>query len=223
MEEAVTRMRPNGRRFAAVVALMSAGSLLLQYVLLIRITLDTVGPLSATVRYFSYFTILANLLVTAVAVTATSGTAGAAGRFFARPRVRGGVALYIGVTGLVYFTILRHLWQPQGAQFWVDSGLHYAAPLLYLSWWFACVPHGRLSWGDVPRWLVFPAIYLSWSFARGALVHEYPYPFLDVDQFGILAVLRNCSGVFGLFVGLSALLLMVDGGLGRRHAAEARA
>lgn len=218
-----TDVGPGGRRFAALVALVSASSLLLQYVLLVQSTLDTVGPILASVRYFSYFTILANLLATAVAVAAMSGNAGAAGRFLARPRVRGGVALYIGVTGIVYFTILRHLWQPQGAQWWADSGLHYATPLLYLWWWLACVPHGRLSWGDVPRWLVLPAAYLLWSFARGAWVHEFPYPFLDLDQLGFQAVLRNCLGVFGLFVGLSALLLLVDGGLGRRHAADTRA
>src|SRR5687768_3613277 len=132
--DAGTDLGPGGRRFAVVVALVSAASLLLQYVLLIRITLDTVGPVFATVRYFSYFTILANLLVTAIAVTAMFSSVGAAGRFLASPRVRGGVALYIGVTGIVYFTILRHLWQPQGAQWWADSGLHYATPVLYLSW-----------------------------------------------------------------------------------------
>lgn len=219
---AAASVSPDGRRFAAVVALVSGSSLLLQYVLLVQSTFDTVGPVFATLRYFSYFTILANLLVTAVAVVAMSGNVGAAGRFLARPRVRGGVALYIGVTGIVYFTILRHLWQPQGAQWWADSGLHYAAPVLYLSWWFACLPHGRLSWGDVPRWLLFPAVYLSWSFARGALVHEYPYPFLDVGQLGLAAVLRNCLGVFGLFVGSSALVLLVDGRPARRGAVDGR-
>src|SRR5687768_14857613 len=79
MEATVTGMRSNGRRFAAVVALVSAASLLLQYGLLIRITFDTIGPMFATVRYFSYFTILSNLLVTAVAVVAMSGDVGAAG------------------------------------------------------------------------------------------------------------------------------------------------
>lgn len=221
--DAGSDLGPGGRRFAAVVALVSATSLLLQYVLLVRGTLDTVGPVFATVRYFSYFTILANLLVTAVATIAMSGIAGTVGRFLARPRVRGGVALYIGVTGIVYFTILRHLWQPQGAQWWADSGLHYATPLLYLSWWLACVPHGRLSWGDVPRWLLFPAAYLLWSFARGAVVHEYPYPFLDVDQLGFAAVLRNCLGVVGLLVGMSALLLLLDRMPGRKRVTDTRA
>lgn len=220
--EVGTGLSVGGRRLAAVVALVSAASLLLQYVLLIRLTFGTVGPVLATVRFFSYFTIISNLLVTAVAVAAISGGTGTAGRFLARPRVRGGVALYIGVTGIVYFTILRHLWQPQGAQWWADSGLHYATPVMYLSWWFACLPHGRLSWSDVPRWLVFPMAYLLWTFARGALVHEYPYPFLDVDQLGSRAVLRNCLGVFGLFAGLSAFLLLVDGALERRHVAEVR-
>ena len=221
--DAGTSLGPGGRRFAVVVALVSIASLLLQYVLLVRVTFDTVGPVFATVRYLSYFTILSNLLVTAVAVAAVSGSAGAAGRFLSSPRVRGGTALYIGVTGVVYFTILRHLWQPQGAQWWADGGLHYATPALYLSWWIASLPHGRLSWRDMPYWLVFPVVYLAWCFARGALVHEYPYPFLDVGQLGIEAVMRNCLGVSGLFLGVGALLLLVDGELGDRPLADTRA
>ena len=48
------------RRFAALV---TVAALVLQYVLLVRSTLESIGPLPATVRFFSYFTILGNLLV----------------------------------------------------------------------------------------------------------------------------------------------------------------
>ncbi len=198
------------RWLAALTCIMSLASLLLQYVILIRGTLDTVGPAFATVRFFSYFTILSNVLVVLVTSTAAATTKAHAAHFFARADVRGAAALYIGVTGAIYFTILRHQWQPQGAQWWADTGLHYATPLLYLAWWVLGASHGAVQWRDVARWLLFPLAYLLWSFARGAWVHEYPYPFIDVDALGWPSVLLNAAGVLLVFVALGAILVAVD-------------
>jgi len=60
------------------------------------------------------------------------------------------------------------------------------------------------------RWLLFPLAYLLWSFARGAWVHEYPYPFIDVDALGWPSVLLNAAGVLLVFVALGAILVAVD-------------
>ncbi|MCI4569346.1 Pr6Pr family membrane protein [Lysobacter sp. CFH 32150] len=218
-----TRMGSGSTRFAMLVAAVSFSALVLQYILLIGLTLDTIGPAFATVRFFSYFTILSNILVTCVAGSAAFGTDGRWVRWFARPGVRGGVAVYIAVTGAVYFLILRHLWQPQGAQWWADSGLHYATPVLYLAWWVTCLPHGRLGWGVLPLWLQFPLGYLLWSLARGAVVHEYPYPFIDVDRLGLVVVLLNSVGVLLLMVAVSALLVLLDRVLGRSRVGNAAA
>jgi hypothetical protein len=206
---------PVARVLAALVAAVATFALVLQYVLLIRLTLDTIGPLLATVRFFSYFTILSNLLVLLVTATFAFAPGSGWGRWFARPAVRGAVALYIGVTFGIYATILQALWEPQGAQWWADSSLHYAVPVLYLSWWLFAVPHGALRWSDLLRWLLLPLAYLGWVFLRGAWVHEYPYPFLDLGVIELPAVLRNCSGVFALFLLLGAVLVAIDRWSGR--------
>jgi len=211
----MTSHAPHARYFAAVVAAVAAFALVLQYVLLIRATLDTVGPVFATVRFFSYFTILSNLWVLLVSSTTAFAGVSRPGRWFSQPVVRGGVALYIGVTLGIYATILRHLWQPQGAQWWADSSLHYAVPTLYLLWWLFAVPHGALRWSDLPRWLLFPLLYVCWVFLRGALVHEYPYPFIDLNVLGFATVLRNCAGVFALLLLLGSALVLVDRWRGR--------
>jgi hypothetical protein len=209
------RKIPQARYFAALVAAVAAFALVLQYVLLIRATLDTVGPVFATVRFFTYFTILSNLLVLLVSSTAAFAEDSKLGRWFARPVVRGGVALYIGVTLGIYATILRQLWEPQGAQWWADSSLHYAVPTLYLLWWLVAVPHGALRWGDLLRWLLFPLLYLCWVFLRGAFAHEYPYPFLDLNAHSLAEVLRNSAGVFALFLLLGSVLVLADRWRGR--------
>jgi hypothetical protein len=198
----------SARTSAALVAAVAMFALVLQYVLLVGATRGTIGPFLATVRFFSYFTILSNLLV--LLVTATFAFVPESG--LARPLVRGAVALYIGVTFAIYATILSALWEPQGAQWWADSSLHYAVPVLYLSWWLFAVPHGALRWRDLLRWLLFPLAYVCWVFLRGAWVHEYPYPFLDLDAVALADVLRN-------FLALGAVLVAVDRWSGRAKAA----
>lgn len=203
-------LSPVGRLAALVVCAVSLASFVLQYVLLIRTTLDTVGPGFATVRFLSYFTILSNIAVICATASAALDARGRFAAYWLRPRALGAIALYIGVTGTVYATILRHLWQPAGAQWWADSGLHYATPALYLGWWLACVPHARLAWRDVPPWLLFPAAYLAWALFRGTWAHEYPYPFLDVAALGGAAVARNAVGVTAVFVAFAVLLVLLD-------------
>jgi len=209
MESGLT---PKGRVFAAMVAAVSAASVALQYLLLLELTRDNVGAALGTLRFLSYFTILSNLGVVAVCVTALCG----AGGLFSRPRTRGAVALYIGVTGLIYVLILRHLWQPQGLLWWADTGLHYATPSLYLIWWLWAAPHGRLNLRDAAAWLLFPLLYLAWVLLRGAWLGEYPYPFIDAGQLGYARTAINAIGVLLAFLLLGGILLALDRRLARR-------
>ncbi|PPJ42121.1 hypothetical protein C0063_02105 [Pseudoxanthomonas sp. KAs_5_3] len=196
------------------MGLLALSALTLQYILIVQLTRDTLGVGLGTLRFFTYFTILSNIAVALVAFTAATGRPG----FFAQARVRGAVALYIGVTGSIYFFILRHLWQPQGAQWWADTGLHYAVPLAYWAWWLTCVPHGALCWRDVAGWLLFPLGYVIWVFLRGAWVSEYPYPFIDVGQLGWARVSVNALGVMGVFIVLGLVVVGLDRALGGKRA-----
>lgn len=205
------------RGFAVLIAVVTAFALVLQYVLLIGHAPASGSVAFLTVRFFTYFTILSNLLVLAVTAPAAFAPESGGGRWFARPVVRGGVALYIGVTMGIYATVLRQLWAPEGAQWWADSSLHYAVPALYLLWWLLMVPHGALRWGDLLRWLLFPAVYMGWVFLRGTWAHEYPYPFLDLAAHGPATVLRNCAGVFALFLAGGAVLVLIDRWQGRTY------
>lgn len=203
---------PLQRRAAALVALPTAGVLALQYLLILLATRDNIGPLLGTIRFFSYFTILSNLGVLLVAAQAWFAPHGV----FMRASVRGAVALYIGVTGLVYVAILQSTWDPQGAWLWADIGLHYLVPALYLGWWLVSPDHGRLGWRHALAWLAFPLAYLGWLMLRGAWLAEYPYPFVDLAALGWRQVLTNAAALLALFLVLGLALVVVDRVLARR-------
>ncbi|SEN32318.1 hypothetical protein SAMN02800694_3183 [Luteibacter sp. UNCMF331Sha3.1] len=198
--------------FAIVVAAVAWPALMLQYWLMVWS-----GPLGeVTLRFFSFFTILSNVMVGLVAAAAATGGNLAPLRWLRGPRIRGLAALCIGVTCFIYATILASQWHPLGPQLIADRALHYVVPVLYLVWWVSLLPHGALAWRDALRWLAFPLAFIVWTFARGAIVGEYPYPFLDVGRLGYPAVLVNSCMVAGLFVVFGTMLVAADRALGPR-------
>lgn len=202
---------PALRGWAALTAAVALASLLLQYQLLLRV--PGLGTAEATLRYLGYFTILSNIFVAAVCLAVARGR----GDGLAGPVPRAAVALFIGITGVIYVIVLRPLWHPQGAQWWADTGLHYAVPVLYLLGWLAG-PHGGLHRRGLLAALAFPAVYFGWALLVGRLSGQYPYPFLDLSALGIALVVRNALAVGLVFGVVGALLWWLDATLAaRRH------
>ncbi|HVV95477.1 MAG TPA: Pr6Pr family membrane protein [Hyphomicrobiales bacterium] len=174
-----------------------------------------VGPswqsLGAAWNFFSYFTILSNILS---AATLTAVALGGSTAWPARPKVATAVALYMTVTGLVYTFILAKLWNPQGWLFVADAGLHYVMPVVYDLFWLAFVAKGALTLGRVPAWLIFPLLYGIYSLVRGPFVAWYPYPFIDVSQLGYGRVAANMAILLIAFLVLGAVFVALDRALG---------
>jgi len=210
IETLASVLSPALRGWAGLTAVVAVASLLLQYVLLLRT--PGLAVADATLRYLGYFTILSNIGVATVCVALACGRrTGLAG-----PVPRAAVALFIGITGLIYVTLLAPLWDPQGAQWWADTGLHYAVPVMCLVGWLAG-PRGGLHRRGLLAALAFPAVYLGWALLGGRLSGQYPYPFLDPSALGAALVLRNVLGVAVLFVVSGALLWWLDGALAARR------
>ena len=204
---------PAGRALAATTLVVSLASLVVQYAVMVSALAPEAGIVPATVGFFSYFTILSNIAVVAATGAALRGRAG----FWARPAVRGAVALYIGVTGLVYMVALRGLVPADNLPWvWADRGLHYAAPALYLAWWLWAAPHGRLDARAPLWWTLAPLLYLGWTLLRSTWTRTYPYPFLDAVALGWGRAGINIVLVAGAFLLLGALLWWIDRALGRR-------
>ncbi len=161
------------------------------------------------VEYFGFFTVLTNLLAALVLTGYAAGPGFVGYRRATSPLVMTTAAAAITIVGSVYFLILRHLWKPEGVQFWADVALHYIVPALTVVFWAWVAPARALGWKDTPWLFVYPVMYLVYVFVRGEIVQLYPYPFINVLAIGYPSALLNAAGmmlayalVVGLFCGL---------------------
>jgi len=191
------------RAVGAVVALTGVMSLFV---------VDHGGP-----GEFVYFTTQSNVLVACCFLWGALAAWLPAGPL---PALRGAVTLYILVTFLIY-----HLANPASG-FGVGSAqfgsipnvlIHTLTPLLALLDW-VLVPAGPPRWRWAAAWLAYPSAYLAFVLVRGAIVHRYPYPFLDVGDLGYGALAIVVASLFVLFWLLGLLVVAIGRAASRVHA-----
>jgi hypothetical protein len=192
------------RYYAALVAAVAWFAVIGQYL----------NSTTTTGNYFSYFTILSNVLVALITTAAALGPESAFGRFLNRPPVATATALYITVTGLVYFFILAPLYHLTGWVLFFDQVLHYVVPPAYVLFWLIFVPKGMLGLRNIAWMLIFPLAYGAYTLLRGPLVDWYPYPFIDATQLGYPKTLRNIGEFTLFFAFMGSIYVLVDHVLG---------
>ncbi|WP_438299707.1 Pr6Pr family membrane protein [Pseudomonas sp. NMS19W] len=206
------------RRLITSVAVLGWAGLGIQLYLIFFARLSVgASLLGGLVSFFSYFTVITNTLVAVVLTCAVTDRESAARRWFLQPWVSSGIAVSIAVVGLAYSILLRHLWHPQGWQFIADELLHDVMPLLFLAYWWVCVPKGTLRLKHLPLWLIYPLVYFAYALLRGHLLGAYAYPFIDVALLGYPQVFVNAGGILAGFVLIALLVIGIDRWQGRRE------
>ncbi len=188
--------------FAGLLALAGWFAVIAQYVLMLNNNTNTVGE--ATIRFFSYFTILTNIIV------ATYFTALLLGARIVRTKgLLSAITVYIVIVGLVYQVALRHVWNPQGLQKLVDELLHSVIPLGALIYWSFFEKKG-LGYAQTFPWSIYPLAYLVFSLVRGSSSGFYPYPFINVTEIGMQQTLINALIILALFMIISIVFIFIN-------------
>ena len=156
---------------------------------------------------FAFFTIQANLLVGATTLLLAVR--------LDRPSLLFGTFRLIGlvantVTGIVYHVALSGLLALAGYHQLANQLVHTVVPVLAVTGWLIAGPRGQAT--ARAAWLtpLYPLAWLAFTLIRGAVIHWYPYPFVDVDRFGYAKVALNCFWVSLLFLGLAAGAAALD-------------
>jgi hypothetical protein len=166
------------------------------------------------VNFFSYFTILSNLLGVAVfLVGAVRWRAAATPRW---DLVRGQAVVVLTVT-LVVFALLLAGTDVDVSIAWVNTVLHQVFPVVVIVDWLVDPPASAISWRRSMVWLAGPLVWTGYTMARGALTGWYPYPFLDPANGGYGAVFVAFVGIllFGAIV--CTIVAAVGTALGSRR------
>ncbi len=195
-------------RLTSAIALLVWFGVVLQLVLSLQLAAangKSIGQ--GLIVYFGFFTVLTNILVSLTLTWPLAAPHSRLGQFFAHASVRAGVAANILFVGIAYHLLLRHIWQPQGWQWLADMLLHYATPAIYSLYWGLTRPKTPLSWTDPLLWCLYPAAYFAYALARGPLVNNYPYPFIDVTTLGYGQTLLNALAMMVAFYLLSLMLV----------------
>jgi hypothetical protein len=191
------------RALAGGIALVSVA---FQYWLVV---LDGGALWSGSVHFFSYFTILTNILAGVALLAPVVAPASRTARFLDRPSVRTAIAGYIVVVGTVYYALLRNIGHAQGWELFFEHVLHYVTPPLFVLDWLLFVPKGSIPWRTGFACLGYPAIYAVWTLGHGAVSGWYPYPFVDVADLGYPQALINIAGLVAAFLALELILVAI--------------
>lgn len=171
-----------------------------QYYLMIE---NRVTPiLETSIRFFSFFTILTNLLVAIYFSLSLLKK-----KNVDKPGTLTAVTVYITIVCMVYQIILRPIWKPTGIQMIVNELLHSIIPILVIIFWYLYEEKTTLTYKLLLKWLIYPFIYLLFILFRGSFSNFYPYPFVNVENLGLSKVLTNSALLMLLFIGISALFI----------------
>ncbi len=201
------------RIVAGGIAGLGWTALILQLYLAVESAIAHQVPVATVLTiYFSFFTILTNLLI--AVCLALAALQPEEHRFWNWPGVQTALAVYILVVAIVYAAVLQGLWTPKGLEFLTDRVFHAVVPMLYIMYWLFLTPKGSLRLMDQISWQLYPLIYMCYTLARGAAVGGYPYPFLNVAREGYEGVLFNSLLLSVLFLTLGTFLIILDWLLG---------
>lgn len=171
-------------------------------------------------NFFSYFTILTNILLAFGLTNSLVNPYTGWGKLFSKPSAETAVAVYIIIVGTIYYFFLMKLWNPRGLDLLADILMHKVVPILYFFYWIFFVKKGSLRWGLAIVWLIYPMIYFFYILIRGAIDGWYPYPFANVGKLGYAKAIENGILILASFYSLGILLIAVDKMIGGKGQAE---
>ena len=156
------------------------------------------GAPARLIDLFSYFTIWSQIVVGVVATLLFLNPNRDSGRL----RVyRLDALVMITVTGIVYNVLLGPNYPPQGLNVYSSFIEHTLTPILTVLVFLLVGPRDWFSKQTFGLAFALPIAYVIYTLARGAIIHMYPYDFIDVVKYGYGPVLRFV-GVILIFAGV---------------------
>lgn len=144
------------------------------------------GGIFRVIDTLSYFTIWSVLLV---AITMTLIYKNPNSQSNKLHVVRMTSLMMISVTAIFYILLLSQDDDPISWNIYTNFLNHYLTPAVTILVFVFFGPRKWFKFKTVFQALIIPTIFLGYTFIRGAIINQYPYPFLDVATTGYRATL----------------------------------
>jgi len=194
------------RNLAILFALIGWFAVIVQFAIMINNRVESIPE--TIIRFFSFFTILTNLLVAVYFSFYISENKRPV--FLTRPGLLTAITVYIAMVGSVYQILLRHAWDPQGLQRVVDELLHTIIPVLVIFFWYLYEHKSSIRYTQAFTWLTYPMVYLAYILIRGHFSNFYPYPFIDVSRIGLEKALITAGILVLAFLSVSFIFIFLS-------------
>lgn len=165
---------------------------------------------SATVRFFSFFTILTNCIVFICSALLLFGGSLNISTFFRKAATITAITVYIIIVGLVFNLLLRSVVDLKGLHAIVSEIFHTVVPVLFFLYWLFYVNLEKVSIKTVLLWLFYPIVYVIYTLLHGIYTDFYPYPFIDATKLGFPIAMINGLFVLLAFVVFSVILVFIS-------------
>lgn len=164
---------------------------------------DKTGPfdtaLARAINTLCYFTIWTNILVAAVSLV-----------FVIKPKLDSRLIrvlqldsfVCIIIVGVVYYKMIAPTDTLHGLEIQVNLILHAISPILFIIGWLIFMPHDNPNIKTVLLALIYPIVWTIFSLIRGAIIHYYPYSFMEVRDIGYSGALMNMNVLTVVFISL---------------------
>ena len=175
------------------------------------------GAPQRLVECLSYFTELSNVMVALVStVLSRRGRVGRWGR-----AAHLCALMMITVTAVVYAVLIAPTETLSGFALVAYPLQHIVVPIAFVGVVALAGPRGGITWGTLGRALLIPPVWVAYTLARGALVHQYPYGFVNVWRIGYAQVGVNIVAILSGALVFMGFFAAIDWAIRRTKRAEA--
>ncbi|MDR3127814.1 MAG: Pr6Pr family membrane protein [Bifidobacteriaceae bacterium] len=172
----------------------------------------------------SYFTILSNIFVLIYIIWALYNTINKGVEFEEKLFIKGAVLLYIMITFLIFFLVLRPTMVDSSDIKYLSSPAnalaHYVTPWLFFFDYLLFSRKGLWHKLYPIKWMAFPLIYFAFCIIRAQFLFfdsglRYPYFFMDFNSQPLSQVLTNVVVMIIEFIVLGYVFYALDYFLGK--------
>jgi len=204
-------MSKNNFYFAGFCLAIGTIALILQFNVAVDYWTTRGLSLSAAIgQHFSYYTIITNTFACICFAGVFARKKSRVRKFLLSKSFLSTITVNLLFVAIAYNVLLRHLWNPEGVEFYVNEILHSVMPVIFIFFYYLFVPPDKLKWHCIFSWLIIPLNYIVIIMMRGELTGFYPYPFLEPARLGYVCVFTNIVLLFTGYMGLSLVFISID-------------